>query len=161
MKRNLLRYCAFFTLGILAGSIAMTWLLGRDIERLTYKTRTQQEELTETRQQLSELKASLEAARQKPYVRGIDARIRLAGELTDIEEQGVRIELEKEVKERLQPIMDQELATLNYWLIPGMVNGRVAEVEGKQFELHVETIVVAEILGLTVRARFKPPKPVL
>jgi hypothetical protein len=161
VRRNLLRYSAFFTLGILVGAIAMTLLLGRDIEHLTYKTRVQQEELTEATQQLRELKASLEAARQKPCIRGIDVRIRLAGGLTEIEEQGVRIELEREVKERLKPLMERELATLNYWLIPGMINERVAEVEGKQFEMHVDMIIVAETLGVTVRAKFKELKAAL
>lgn len=154
MKRALLRYLACLTLGILAGAAAMTVHLGDEIERLTYQTRTLQDELAEANQELEKLKASLEAKRKR-CVSGIDVKIILSGDLTEIEARGIRIELEKEVEKRLHPLMGRELATLNYWLIPGMINERVVEVDGRRFELHVETVVVSETLGIVVRAQLK------
>lgn len=155
MKHPLARCLACFTLGVLAGAMAMALMLGHDVERLTYRVLTQQEELDEATQELEKLKASLEEARQKRYVQGFDIKITLEGNLTAIEEQGIRLELKKEIEKRLKPLMEHELSTLNHWLIPGMINDRIAVVGGRQFELHIETVVVDEILAVAVRASFK------
>ncbi|MEW6447965.1 MAG: hypothetical protein AB1426_07750 [Bacillota bacterium] len=158
MKRVLLRYLACLTLGILAGAAAMTVNLGDEIERLTYQTRTLEDELAEANQELEKLKASLEAKRKR-CVRGFDVKTVLTGDLTGIEKRGIRIELEKEVEKRLHPLMGRELATLDYWLIPGMLNERVVAVDGREFELHADTIVVSETLGVVVRAKLKEKGP--
>ncbi|MEW6181864.1 MAG: hypothetical protein AB1500_01630 [Bacillota bacterium] len=155
MKRPLGRCLACFTLGVLAGAVAMALLLGHDVERLTYRLLTQQEELDEATRELEKLKVSLEEARQKRYVQGFDIKITLEGRLTAIEEEGIQIELKKEIERRLNPLMDRELSTVNFWLIPGMINDRIAVVGGRQFELHIETVVVDEILGVAVRAVLK------
>ncbi|MEW6573597.1 MAG: hypothetical protein AB1374_08205 [Bacillota bacterium] len=158
-KRAVLRCFACFTIGILVGAAVLNLLLGQEIERLTYKTRVQQDELAEASRELNELRASLEAKRKR-CVRGFDVKIILAGDLTEIEKRSVRIDIEKEVEKRLNPLMNRELATLNHWLIPGMLNERVVAVEGREFELHVETIVVSETLSIIVRAKLKEAAPI-
>jgi len=158
VKRAILRCLACFILGSLAGATALSLKLGQEIERLTYKTRIQQDELAGATRELNRLKASLEA-RQKRRVRNIDVKIVLNGNLTEIEKQGIEIELEKELEKRLSVLLERELSTLNYWLIPGMVNDRVIQVDGRDFELHVDTVVVAETLGVVVRARPRKASP--
>lgn len=81
------------------------------------------------------------------------------GDLTEIEKCSIRIELRKEIEKRLNSLMDCELAMLDYWLIPGMLNERVVTMGGREFELHVETIVVSETLGVLVRAKPKEKVP--
>ncbi|HIE12279.1 MAG TPA: hypothetical protein EYP63_02440 [Desulfotomaculum sp.] len=158
MKRMILSLLACFTLGVLAGAAALSMFLGHEIERLTYRTRIQQEELAKANRELNGLRASLKA-RRKRCIRGFDVKTVLTGELTEIEKRSIRIELEKEIEKRLNPLKDCELATLDYWLIPGMLNERSVTVDGREFELHVETVVVSETLGVLVRAKPKEKVP--
>lgn len=156
--KGFLRLLAALVLGVLFGAGVMTVHMARQIEELMYRIRVLDEELAASRLEADELRASLSSERRQ-VVTGVRVDISFADELTIYEEQDARLEIEKKVKEWLQPLYGAELDSVNPEMIPRIVDGRDVQVETKKFRVTTRIVYIGgEVLVCLEAAIDRPPE---
>lgn len=140
---RLWRLVVAFLLGVLVGSTLMTVHNGRHIEHLMYTVRSLDEELTAANRELDTVRGNLSDERRR-VVGAIRVEVRLPPDLTSYEERAARFEIEKTVKEWLEPLYGQDTATLNFVVIPQIIDGREVSVDGADYRLQTRLVYIAE-----------------
>jgi len=145
MKR-LMPKVAIFVLGIIAGASSTSLFLGDTVDALYVENRLLKQQLTTTENDLKQLEEKKQTSRR--VVTKISTRVTFAEEcdLTDYERSTAELQVEQNVRKWLQLILGQELETVNYQLVPRIIDNREIEVEGKKIGLQVELVVISENL---------------
>jgi len=155
MKRLLPRV-ALFILGIILGASAANVIAGDTVDALHMENRLLKQRLTTVENDLHQL----EEKKQTPQrvITKITSRVDFHAEcdLTDYEKNAAGLKVEQNVREWLQPVLGQDLETVDYQLVPRIVDHREIEVEGKKISLKVELVVISE--NLTVYVEVLPVK---
>lgn len=141
--KGLLRVMAPFILGVLVGATLMTVHNGRQIEHLMYTVRLLNEELTAVNQELESVRENLSDERRR-VISTIKVDVRLPPDLTSYEERSARLEIEKTVKRWLEPLYGQDTDTLNFVIIPQIIDGRDVAVDGRNYRLETRLVFVGE-----------------
>ncbi len=145
MKRLLSRV-ALLVLGIVLGASAANVITGTTLDALHMENRLLKQRLTTVENDLRQLEE-----KQQTYQRvitKISTRVDFNAEcdLTDYEKNVAGLEVEQNVREWLQPVLGQDLETIDYLLVPRIIDHREIEVEGKKISLKVELVVISENL---------------
>lgn len=152
MKSGLVKLAAFFLLGLIIGSAAINALISGQIDRLNLANEALREELHTLHWELQEAKKNLDS-RKKQVVGGIEVNVLLSNkEITEYEEINVQLVVEKKVKEWLEPLLGQDVSKLDYLLIPRVVDNREVAINGSNFCLQVNLVVVGQRIVIFVKA---------
>lgn len=145
MKKRLLYGLAVFLLGLITGAALTGVFIGKQIDDLYIKNRSLADNLAVTEKELEQLRQASEALHTN-VVTKISTRISFAEECdySEYEKSTIELTVEKKVREWLKTISGQELDTINYLLVPRIVDNREMEVEGKKIRLKVLLVVLSE-----------------
>lgn len=143
MKR-LMFGMSVFILGVIAGS-AMTGIsIGRQIDSLYIQNRSLKDKLAVSEKELVQLREKI--LEPKRLVTKISTKVYFSGDcdFSEYEKSIIELTVEKEVREWLGIISGQEIDTINYLLVPTIVDNREIEVEGMRIRLKVNLVVISE-----------------
>lgn len=151
--RLLLPKLAIFTLGVIAGSAATGVFIGDRVDALHLENRQLKERLVAAERDLRQLEEQKQTSRR--VVTKISSRVSFAEDcdFTDYEKSTVEMAVEKNVREWLKLVLGQDLETVNYQLVPRIVDNRELEVEGKKIRLQVELVVISETVLVYLEVR--------
>lgn len=133
MKKRLLFGLTVFLLGMIVGAALTGVFIGKQIDDLYIKNQSLADSLAVTERELEQLRQASEAMHTR-MVTKISTRINFTDECdySEYERSTIELTVEKKVREWLQVISGQELETINYLLVPRIVDNREIEVEGKK-----------------------------
>lgn len=137
---------AIFVLGIIVGASCTSVFVGDTLDALHMENRLLKQQLTTVENDLKQLEEKKQTP--KRVVTKISTRVNFSEEcdLTDYERSTAELKVDKNVREWLQLILGQDLETVNYQLVPRIVDNREVEVDGKKIGLKVELVVISENL---------------
>lgn len=140
-------WAAVFILGMLAGASLSTIMIGSQIDDLHIENISLRDNLQTLEKQIQQLQEKP----QKRIVSRIDTHVEFADEsdFNDIEESVIRLTVEKCIREWLNPILGQNVAEVNYLLIPGIIN-REIETDKNVVLLRVEMVVISDTVSIYV-----------
>lgn len=153
MKNETIRLLALFFLGMVAGGVLVTVHLGGQVDEITHTNQLLSQQLELYRDELNQLKKSL-GEKEKKVVTGIEPRISILGEnMARLEEKNTILVLDKQVRQWLEPVKGQEVDQLNYSLVPQIIDNRVVEFEGANYQLKVQLVVIDTNIIIYVEAK--------
>ncbi|MBF7083065.1 hypothetical protein IT084_08755 [Desulfallas sp. Bu1-1] len=143
MKR-LLFGMSVFILGMIAGSAVTGVTIGRQIDTLYIENRSLKDKLAVNEKELAQLRKK--NREHKRLVTKISTRVYFPEDcdLSEYERSTIELTVEKKVREWLKVISGQEVETINYLLVPTIVDNREIEVEGMKIRLKVNLVVISE-----------------
>jgi len=153
MGRHIIaRYLAIFILGFLVGGIYVNIRLGEQVDNLSQANSALRNELTDKQSELEQLKEN--AAKQNvQVVTAIQPTVSLPEDkLNRYEKMSVQLEIEKNIKNWLKSLLGQEVRSLNYLLIPEIIDGREIELENKKYQLKVKIVIITDKIIVYVDA---------
>ncbi len=145
MKLFLFR-AAVFVLGAVTGAALAGITIGDQVDRLHIENQLLQDRLAVAEKELQQMRQQKQV--QKRVVSKISTRVSFAEEcdFSEYERSFIELTVEKIVREWLKVIAGQEIDSINYILVPRIVDNREIEIEGKKIKLKVELVVIAENL---------------
>jgi len=151
-RRAIGRYLVIFILGFLVGGIYVNIRLGEQVDNLSQANNSLRDELADKQNELQQLKDNM-AQKNIQVVTAIQPIISLpVDKLNKYEEMSVRLEIEKNIKDWLKSLFGQEVRSLNYLLIPEIIDGREMEIESKKYRLQVKILVITDKIIIYVDA---------
>ncbi|MCL6448903.1 MAG: hypothetical protein K6U04_12265 [Armatimonadetes bacterium] len=145
MSGRFKQVAAAFLIGLLAGGAGVNSLVGKQVDRLSLANSSLHEQLAATEKELQQVKESLKS-RQTQVVSSLDVHVSFAPgkPATGYDQKKVQLFVENKVREWLQPLLGQEIGTLNYLLIPQIIDLRQVELDGIKYTLKVKLVVVSQ-----------------
>ncbi len=156
MKRIIVQIVSAFIIGAIIGASAMNLYISREFEELTVNNHMLQEELESTKSDLEEARNHLKKQQQNKIITDIEANVEIDQDLSDIpsfEAASIQLAGKKRIKELLQPLIEQEIKTINYNLIPPIIDGREFSTDGKRYILNVDMIIITDELQIFATAK--------
>jgi hypothetical protein len=144
MKR--LFFClAVFILGVLTGAALTGVSIGNQVDALYIENRALQDNLQVAERELQQLRENSKTS-HKRVISKITTRVAFseACDYSEYERSTIELTVEKKVREWLKIISGQEVETINYQLVPRIVDNREMEVDGNKIQLKVNLVVIAE-----------------
>lgn len=158
MKR-LARLLISFVLGGLVGAASVTALIGGQVDQLNNAKEALEEEISTLQGELEQIEKNI-STRQELTINSIALEIKFQNvQLLPLEEETLKLNIEKQMKEILKNLLGKKIQGLNPFLIPLMLENRLIEAEGRHFRINVELIVLAEKLYLLLEAQPIPKDP--
>jgi hypothetical protein len=138
-----LKTLSLLILGAILGAAATNVYIGRQVDYLSLANKTLQESLADAERQLQNLKESSEN-KKNITISGFDIFLILDSRegLTDYDQLSVEHEVDKKVKEWLQPLLGQKVDSFDTLLIPRIIDNRDVEVNGNKYRLKTHLVVV-------------------
>jgi len=156
--KQIKRLAAVFLIGALAGGAGVNSLVGEQVDRLSLANGSLHEQLAATEKELQQVKESLKS-HQKVVVSALDVHVSFAPgkPATGFDQKKVQLFVENKVREWLQPLLGQEIGTLNYLLIPQVIDLRQVELDGIKYTLKVKLMVVSQRTAVYLEAAPENP----
>jgi hypothetical protein len=149
---RILRYFAILFLGIVFGSVYVNTQYGKRIDILMLENQNLNSELEASREELQEVKDNL-SQKDRREITGIEVYVSIKnGSFNKLERESIQMEISQKVKKMLESLKGRELKNLDYTLIPQILNQRIIEVEGKEFTLETEMLVLDEKIVIHLQA---------
>lgn len=139
------RFLATIVLGTLLGAAAATALLGQRLDDALMDNQQLAAQLETARNELEKMKENL-ANERRATITAVETHVTVQPEQepSPYAAPSWQMALEKKARELLQPLVGRELAEIDYLLLPQIVNQRSVAVEGVEFRLQVNLVVVSE-----------------
>lgn len=143
MKR-LLFGTAVFILGVILGASVTGVVIGKQIDHLYVQNLSLENQLTSAEKELLQLRNNNNG--HKRLVSKINTLVNFPEDsgLTEYEKGSIELIVEKKIREWLKTIMGQEIETINYTLVPTIIDNRELEVDGVSIRLKVNLVVISE-----------------
>ncbi|SFG48019.1 hypothetical protein SAMN05660649_01778 [Desulfotomaculum arcticum] len=143
MKRVLF-FTAVFSLGILLGATLSGVLVGIQIDALYIENRSLREKISVNEKEIKELKENNASYRR--IITKVSTKVSFDDKCkyTDYEKSTIELTVDKKVREWLKVITGQEVESVNYQLVPGIIDNREIEVEGNKIRVKITMVVIAE-----------------
>lgn len=156
VPKSFLQKLALVLLGFLIGSAVTTVRMGHQIDRLAVIRQEQAEKIAGLEAELEQVRTNL-ARHQEPVLSSVVVKVEFIDpKPIPLEEDSVRLNLEKQLKELLKSLMGKKTDDLDPTLIPWIVENRLLEAEGYTFKVQVKTMVLTDRIHLTVLAQSVP-----
>jgi len=147
---NKAAFVSCFILGLLLGAVLSVISIGNTVDTLYYENRELELQLESVSKELDEVKSTLSQTKGI-IITKISPEIKVPpGNYTDQEEERIKLALSKAIVDHYQDLIGTPLKSLNPTLLPGIIDGRIMEVEQKQFKIWAKTMVLCETLYVEV-----------
>ncbi len=145
MRNRLIFGAAVLGLGMIIGASLTGVFIGKQVDDLYIKNRYLADNLAVAEKELEQLRQVSEKMHARVITK-ISTSIRFNEECdySEYERSTIELAVEKKVREWLQVISGQDVKTINYLLVPRIVDNREIEVEGKEIRLKVLLVVLSE-----------------
>lgn len=153
IPKSIMQKLALVLLGFLVGSAFATVRMGHQIDRLTIIRQEQAEKIAGLEAELEQIRTGFSQHEENvlsSVVVKIEFRDPKPGPL---EEDAVRLSLEKQIKELLSNLMGKKIDDLDPTLIPWIVENRLLEAEGYTFKIQAKLLVLTDKIHLTISAQ--------
>lgn len=130
------RLAGAFLLGLLAGSLAMVPVAGREVERLAVACRQLALRLGEAEQDLARLRR--QGAAWTPVVRRVTVRF------ANVADEALRLRLEEAVRPLLEELVGREVGRLDPFLVDALLRGRRVRVGEQEYVLALRRALLGE-----------------
>ncbi len=130
------RLAGAFLLGLVAGSLAMVPVGGREVERLAVACRQLALRLGEAEQDLARLRS--QGASWTPVVRRVTVRF------PDVADEALRVRLEEAVRPLLEELVGREVGRLDPFLVDALLRGRRVQVGEQEYGLALRRALLGE-----------------
>ncbi len=151
--RLLLPKIAIFILGFITGAAVTGVATGYHLDELYMENRLLKNKLVAVEKDLRQLQEQ----KRKPgrVVTQINTTVSFPEDcdFTEYEKSAVEMAVEKNVGEWLKLVKGQEIDTINYQLVPRIVDNREIEIEGEKIRLKVYLVVISENLVVYLEVR--------
>ncbi|MFZ5645084.1 MAG: hypothetical protein ACOY46_16005 [Bacillota bacterium] len=150
--KKILKSVSLLIIGIIIGSVGSNLYIGRHIDYLTLTNKTLQDSLADAERELQNIK---EADKKRKYViSGFDIFLMMdkQEEITDYDELTVEFEVNKKVKEWLNPLIGQRVEDLDTLLIPRIIDNREIAVNGNMYRLRTYIVVVNQKTSVYIKS---------
>lgn len=144
MTKHFVFGIAVLLLGMIIGGSLTGVIIGKQIDDLYVQNISLENQLTSAQEELLQLKNNIHS--QKRLVSKINTVVNFPVEstLTEYEKGSIKLVLEKKMGEWLKTILGQEIETINYALVPTIIDNRELEVDGVTIRLKVNLVVISE-----------------
>ncbi len=144
MKR-LIFWTAIFIIGALIGAALTGVLIGNQVDALYLENRSLQDNLLVVTKQIQQLQKTTQSV-QKRVISNISTYVSFAekSDYTEFEKSTIELTVEKNVRGWLDVISGQDVDEVNYQLVPGIIDNREMEIDGKKIRLIVNLVVISE-----------------
>jgi len=161
MRAALYKTISLLILGFILGSALTNMYIGYRIDHLTLANSALRNDLAEARQQLAQLKETVKNPKE-PTVSAVETFLLLNSQedLTDYDKITLEFEANKKVKEWLNPIVGQDVNSLDSLLIPRIVDNRDIEANGNKYRLRTYLVVVNRTIAVYLKATLVKPDAV-
>ncbi len=147
-----LRLISMLILGLLIGSSTTILLIGSQVDQLNLEKEGLEHRLSACEDENTKLQESLQ--KRKLVVTSIEPIVTIENDdLTSYERESYTLEITKIIKELLNPLNGKEIEDIDYTLVPEVLENRIVTVDGKNFRLHVNTIIFSQKVIVVVKAR--------
>lgn len=143
--KKVLFFTAVFALGSMLGATLSGVLIGKQIDTLYIENRSLREKISAHEQEIKELKENSYSSYRR-IITQINTNVSFNEKCayTDYEKSTIELTVEKKVRQWLDVITGQEVESVNYLLVPGIIDKREIEVEGNKIRLEVTLVVISE-----------------
>lgn len=143
--KHLIFWLVVYVLGVITGAAITGVSIGDQVDALYIENQALQDNLQVVEKELEQLRESKQT-KHKRIISKITTRISFNEkcDYSDYEISTIELTVEKRVREWLKIISGQEVETVNYQLVPRIVDNREIEVEGKKMRLKVNLVVISE-----------------
>ncbi len=142
-----------FMLGLLLGAALSEVSIGNNVDTLYYENQELELQLESVSKELEEVKSTLSKSKDVIITKIAPEIILKTDNYTDQEAERIKLALNKEIVNHYQNLIGTPLKTLDPKLLPGIVNGRIMNVEQKQFKVFVKTMVLSETMYIEVEVK--------
>lgn len=145
---------AIFIIGALLGASFGVVLTGNQIDSLYIENLMLQENLLVADQQIQQLQKTSKTS-EKRVINSIGTYVSFVENsgFSEFEKSSIELTLEKNVREWLNILSGQNVDEVNYQLIPGIIDNREIEIEGKKIHLTVNLVVISEKVSIYLEVR--------
>ncbi|NMA54886.1 MAG: hypothetical protein GX952_03005 [Firmicutes bacterium] len=148
----MMRSLVFVVLGFLLGACWVNLLFARQQEQLHLDRAELELKLATAEEKIAQLEDCL-AQETDRVITAIEPVVKFGDEkLTGTEARAAGQVISKEVKVFLDPLIGQEIRSLNAALIPNLVSGRRLNAAGREFELTVSLVLVSDTVVIYLQA---------
>ena len=158
IRKLIISFLAPFLLGLSIGGAGLNCYIGYHIDELHLHIRTLEEQLISSHNEIKQLELNL-MDKKHPVLTAINIYVNVEDdELTKLELEQVKIETTKDVKKRLEYLIEQELSKINFQQIAPVIDEREITLNNKTFIQKVNLVIVKEKLDIymTTQPQKKP-----
>lgn len=131
--------------GTVLGSSAVSALVSYRIDAYIERIKYLESDIEEKNLKLEKYQESIN--NKKFILRGIELNIRLS---KINEEEFDSIIVEKSIKEKYKELLGKEVKSIDIDLVAGVIDKRILKVDGKEYQLKVDRILLSDVMKLWV-----------
>ena len=135
--------------GIIAGALLITSLVSYRMDKLYENLANLEKEISDRDAKLKKLEESINTM----YFVLQDIEIVVEFSEEDMEDDMDKIEIEKAIKEKYTELLGKEVKSIDPDLVVKVIDGRIFKLEGKEYRLKVNKLLLSEILKLWVEVQ--------
>ncbi len=140
--------------GIIAGALLITSLVSYRMDKLYENLANLEKEISDRDAKLKKLEESINTM----YFVLQDIEIVVEFSEEDMEDDMDKIEIEKAIKEKYTELLGKEVKSIDPDLVVKVIDGRIFKLEGKEYRLKVNKLLLSEILKLWVEVQLMEKK---
>ena len=134
-----------FICGTVLGCTAVSTLVSYRIDTYIERIKYLESDIEEKNLKLEKYQESIN--NKKFILRGIELNIKLS---KINEEEFDSIIVEKSIKEKYKELLGKEVKSIDIDLVAGVIDKRILKVDGKEYQLRVDRILLSDVMKLWV-----------
>ena len=134
-----------FKCGTVLGCTAVSTLVSYRIDTYIERIKYLESDIEEKNLKLEKYQESIN--NKKFILRGIELNIKLS---KINEEEFDSIIVEKSIKEKYKELLGKEVKSIDIDLVAGVIDKRILKVDGKEYQLRVDRILLSDVMKLWV-----------
>jgi len=151
LRKGALKFIICFITGLLAGvlmsAVALSLIVSYRMDNY-YKQVSYLENIIRDRDERLE---KLEKSINTQYLVIKDIEINLIFEKGENDDEIIKMEIEKTIKEKYKTLLGKEVKTVDAHMVVEVIDKRILKIEGKEYKLQVDKLILSEIMSIWVK----------
>ncbi|MFW5647876.1 MAG: hypothetical protein ACOCG5_02190 [Candidatus Alkaliphilus sp. MAG34] len=151
LRKRALKFIICFITGLLAGvlmsAVALSLIVSYRMDNY-YKQVSYLENIIRDRDERLE---KLEKSINTQYLVIKDIEINLIFEKGENDDEIIKMEIEKTIKEKYKTLLGKEVKTVDAHMVVEVIDKRILKIEGKEYKLQVDKLILSEIMSIWVK----------
>ena len=151
LRKRALKFIICFITGLLTGTligvVALSVLVSFRMDNY-YKQLSYLENIIRDKDERLE---KLEKSINTQYLVIKDIEINLIFEKGENDDEIIKMEIEKTIKEKYKTLLGKEVKTVDAHMVVEVIDKRILKIEGKEYKLQVDKLILSEIMSIWVK----------
>lgn len=152
VKKGALKFIICFItgllIGLMIGVVAMSTIVSYRMDNYYKQISYLENIIRDKDERLEKLEKSINT--QSLIIKDIE--INLIFDKNENSDEIDRMEIEKTIKEKYSALLGKEIKTVDAHLVVEVIDKRILKMEGKEYKLQVDKLILTEIVSLWVKA---------